>query len=299
MLDELERAWRELDADPDVRVIVNTGDGHGVPDRPRRRAAQPATRTRCASSRRRTKRRRAAAHRLAQPGVEAGDRRGQRRVRRRRAALRRRRRHRDRRDRRDVPRPARLDRPGRRRTRRSRSCRKSPMEPILRMALDRPPRAHHRRSGPTSSGILSQVVDPPERLRDAAQALAEKIARNSPAAMARDQAGAVGRARARPHRRLPGRGAASSSRMWGHPDQDGGPARVRREARAALAADRPSDGADRREVLDVRLPDRRAARPGRLADQQPARPAQRDERADARRVRRSRGRSSTPTPRCG
>ena len=27
MLDELERAWRELDADPDVRVIVNTGSG--------------------------------------------------------------------------------------------------------------------------------------------------------------------------------------------------------------------------------------------------------------------------------
>ena len=27
MMDELERAWRELDADPDVRVIVNTGAG--------------------------------------------------------------------------------------------------------------------------------------------------------------------------------------------------------------------------------------------------------------------------------
>ena len=27
MLDELERAWLELDADPDVRVIVNTGEG--------------------------------------------------------------------------------------------------------------------------------------------------------------------------------------------------------------------------------------------------------------------------------
>ena len=27
MFDELERAWRELDADPDVRVIVNTGAG--------------------------------------------------------------------------------------------------------------------------------------------------------------------------------------------------------------------------------------------------------------------------------
>ena len=27
MLDELEAAWRELDDDPDVRVIVNTGAG--------------------------------------------------------------------------------------------------------------------------------------------------------------------------------------------------------------------------------------------------------------------------------
>src|SRR5207248_8286088 len=32
-------------------------------------------------------------------------------------------------------------------------------------------------------GMISQIVDPPERLRDEAQALAEKIARNSPAAM--------------------------------------------------------------------------------------------------------------------
>ena len=38
------RAWRELDADPDVRVIVNTGDGRRVPDRARRRAAEPRPR---------------------------------------------------------------------------------------------------------------------------------------------------------------------------------------------------------------------------------------------------------------
>ena len=31
--------------------------------------------------------------------------------------------------------------------------------------------------------MISQVVDPPERLRDEAQELAEKIAKNSPAAM--------------------------------------------------------------------------------------------------------------------
>ena len=32
--------------------------------------------------------------------------------------------------------------------------------------------------------MISEIVDPPERLRDAAQELAEKIAKNSPAAMA-------------------------------------------------------------------------------------------------------------------
>ena len=32
-------------------------------------------------------------------------------------------------------------------------------------------------------GILSQIVDPPDRLRDEAQAIAEKIAHNSPALM--------------------------------------------------------------------------------------------------------------------
>ena len=83
--------------------------------------------------------------------------------------------------------------------------------------------------------MISQIVDPPERLRDEAQELAEKIAKNSPAAMARDQAGAVGRARARasPTRAAPARGELVS--MWGHPDQDGGPAGVRREARARWA----------------------------------------------------------------
>ena len=32
-------------------------------------------------------------------------------------------------------------------------------------------------------GLVTQVVDPPERLEESVQALAEKIARNSPAAM--------------------------------------------------------------------------------------------------------------------
>jgi enoyl-CoA hydratase len=60
---------------------------------------------------------------------------------------------------------------------------KSPMEPILRMAFV----GWHERMPAQRAyelGILSQVVDPPERLHDEAQALAENIARNSPAALA-------------------------------------------------------------------------------------------------------------------
>jgi enoyl-CoA hydratase len=60
---------------------------------------------------------------------------------------------------------------------------KSPMEPILRMAfVGRHERMPAQRA--YELGILSQVVDPPERLHDEAQALAENIARNSPAALA-------------------------------------------------------------------------------------------------------------------
>ena len=52
--------------------------------------------------------------------------------------------------------------------------------------------------------MISQVVDPPERLREEAQTLAEKIARNSPAAMAATKRALWGAARAGPHRRLQG-----------------------------------------------------------------------------------------------
>jgi enoyl-CoA hydratase/carnithine racemase len=54
-------------------------------------------------------------------------------------------------------------------------ARKSPMEPIMRMALA----GRHERMGATRArqlGICSQVVDPPSALRDAAQALGEAIA---------------------------------------------------------------------------------------------------------------------------
>ena len=91
--------------------------------------------------------------------------------------------------------------------------RKMPVEAVMRMAfVGRYERMSAQRA--YELGMISQIVDPPERLRDEAQELAEKIAKNSPAAMAGDQAGAVGRARARPHRRLPA-GAGRAGRRCG------------------------------------------------------------------------------------
>ena len=71
-------------------------------------------------------------------------------------------------------------------------------------------------------GMVSQVVDPPENLRDEAQALAEKIARNSPAAMAATKKALWG---ALEHGLTDAckLGAKHLVSMWGHPDQDEGP----------------------------------------------------------------------------
>ena len=62
-------------------------------------------------------------------------------------------------------------------------AKKSPVESVLRLAMvgryERMPAARAY-----ELGIVSQVVDPPERLRAEAQALGEKIARNDPARLA-------------------------------------------------------------------------------------------------------------------
>jgi enoyl-CoA hydratase/carnithine racemase len=98
---------------------------------------------------------------------------------------------------------------------------KSPMEAIVRMALV----GRHERmtaSRAQQLGILSEVIDPPGELRDAAQALAEKVAHNSPAAMRATkkalwgalEAGLTDACRA---------GAQQLVSMWGHPDQTEGP----------------------------------------------------------------------------
>jgi enoyl-CoA hydratase/carnithine racemase len=99
--------------------------------------------------------------------------------------------------------------------------RKSPMEPIMRMALTG---RHERLSAQRAYelGILSQVVDPPARLAEEAMALAEKIAQNSPAAMRATkkalwgalETGLTDACRA---------GAGELVAMWGHPDQAEGP----------------------------------------------------------------------------
>ena len=99
--------------------------------------------------------------------------------------------------------------------------RKSPMEPVVRMALvGVHERVDARRA--RQLGILSQIVDPPTRLRDEAQALAENIARNSPAAMRiTKQAlwGALELGLSDAYR-VGGRALVS---MWGHADQEEGP----------------------------------------------------------------------------
>jgi enoyl-CoA hydratase len=99
--------------------------------------------------------------------------------------------------------------------------RKSPMEPVVRMALTG---RHERITAERARqlGILSEVIDPPERLREAARELAGKIARNSPAAMAATkralwgalEAGLTDASRA---------GSAELIGMWEHPDQEEGP----------------------------------------------------------------------------
>jgi enoyl-CoA hydratase/carnithine racemase len=100
--------------------------------------------------------------------------------------------------------------------------RKSPAETIMRMALV----GRHERLGAERArqlGILSEVVDPPERLREAAQELAEKVARNSPAAMAATKKalwGALETGLTDACRQ----GAAHLVSMWDHPDQTEGPA---------------------------------------------------------------------------
>ncbi|WP_030915316.1 enoyl-CoA hydratase/isomerase family protein [Streptosporangium amethystogenes] len=100
-------------------------------------------------------------------------------------------------------------------------AKKIPFEAVMRMALVG---AHERMTAQRAYelGMISQIVDPPEKLREAAQELAEKIARNSPAAMAATkkalwtalELGLTDACRV---------GAQHLVSLWGHPDQTEGP----------------------------------------------------------------------------
>ena len=114
-------------------------------------------------------------------------------------------------------------------------ARKSPMEPILRMALvGRHERVTAERA--RQLGILSEVVDPPERLRDRAGAGGDhrqELARRDGSHQART----LGCARDRPHRRVP-RGRAGARRHVGPSRPRRRPARLHREARRELGTHR-------------------------------------------------------------
>ena len=99
--------------------------------------------------------------------------------------------------------------------------RKMPVEAVMRMCLV----GRHERMGAQRAyelGMVSEVVDPPEKLRERAQQLAETIAQNSPAAMAATkralwgalELGLTDACKA---------GAKELVSMWGHPDQTEGP----------------------------------------------------------------------------
>jgi enoyl-CoA hydratase len=98
---------------------------------------------------------------------------------------------------------------------------KMPVEAVMRMAfVGRYERMPASRA--YQLGMISEVVDPPERLREAAQSLAEKIARNSPSAMAATKR-ALWRALEMGLTDACKAGAQDLISMWGHPDQEEGP----------------------------------------------------------------------------
>ena len=98
---------------------------------------------------------------------------------------------------------------------------KMPVEAVMRMAfMGKYERMDAERA--LELGMVSEIVDPPERLRDRAQDLGETIAKNSPAAMAATKKALWG---ALEHGLTDAckAGAQHLVSMWGHPDQNEGP----------------------------------------------------------------------------
>ena len=98
---------------------------------------------------------------------------------------------------------------------------KMPVEAVMRMAfMGKYERMDAERA--LELGMISEIVDPPERLRERAQELGETIAKNSPAAMAATKKALWG---ALEHGLTDAckAGAQHLVSMWGHPDQNEGP----------------------------------------------------------------------------
>ena len=101
---------------------------------------------------------------------------------------------------------------------------KMPVEAVMRMAfMGKYERMDAERA--LELGMVSEIVDPPERLRERAQELGETIAKNSPAAMAATKKALWG---ALEHGLTAAckAGAQQLVSMWGHPDQNEGPMAV-------------------------------------------------------------------------
>src|SRR6202161_2598388 len=100
-------------------------------------------------------------------------------------------------------------------------ARRMPFEAVLRMALVG---RHERMTADRALalGMISEVGDPPEQVRQGAQDLGEKIARNSPAAMAATKRALWG-ALEQGLTEACKAGADQLVSMWGHPDQVEGP----------------------------------------------------------------------------
>ena len=111
-------------------------------------------------------------------------------------------------------------------------ARRMPFEAVLRMALVG---RHERMSAERALalGMISQVVDPPERLREEAQALGREDRPQFTRRHGGHETGAVGRARAGAHRRLQGRRGGAGLHVGSSRPGRGTPG-LRREAGAPV-----------------------------------------------------------------
>ena len=100
--------------------------------------------------------------------------------------------------------------------------RRMPAEAVMRMAfVGKYERMNAQRA--YELGMISQIVDPPEQLREEAQKLAETVGRNSPTAMRYTKKALWGALEAGLTEACKN-GAQHLVAMWGHPDQEEGPA---------------------------------------------------------------------------